>query len=514
MSRSLTDNLRESVERDPDAVAIVHQDRRMTYADLWREVAALAGFLRASGLEPGERVALLCENSPEYAAGYYGTLAAGGVVVALNTAARARDLTVWLRHSQARWLIAEAASPELSSVRRELDPGVRLILVGEGAAGDPLFATWAEVASARAGVVGPVWDASGAHEAPAAIIYTSGTTGRPKGVTLSHQNLASNVESILAYLRLTRADRSLNVLPFYYSYGNSVLHTHLAAGATLVLENSLAYLHNVLARIPAEGITGFYGVPSTYALMLTRAQLSRYDLTSLRYVAQAGGPMSPGHIQRLRAALPQSRIFVMYGQTEATARLTYLPPERLEEKLGSAGIAIPKVTLEIRDERGTVLPPGQVGEIWARGPNVMLGYWNDPAGTAEALQNGWLRTGDLAYMDDEGYVYIQGRATEMIKSGAHRINPRDIEEAIGELEEVAEVAVVGVPDEILGQVIKAVIVLRPGARLDPLTVKAHCQSRIASFKIPKQVEFTTQLPKTASGKVKRFLLVNAAMAEH
>lgn len=204
----------------------------------------------------------------------------------------------------------------------------------------------------------------------------------------------------------------------------------------------------------------------------------------------------------------------MYGQTEATARLTYLPPERLEEKLGSAGIAIPKVTLEIRDERGTVLPPGQVGEIWARGPNVMLGYWNDPAGTAEALQNGWLRTGDLAYMDDEGYVYIQGRATEMIKSGAHRINPRDIEEAIGELEEVAEVAVVGVPDEILGQVIKAVIVLRPGARLDPLTVKAHCQSRIASFKIPKRVEFTTQLPKTASGKVKRFLLVNAAMAEH
>ena len=513
MSRSLVDNLRQSVERDPAGIALVCRRRRVTYVEMWHEVVALARFLRNNGLVTGARVALLCENSPEYVVGYYGALAAGGVVVALNAAARARDLGVWLRHSQAQWLIADAALLNEAAVRTELEPGVRVILVGETTDRNPSGVTWLEATAGGASGGEALLGGIPRQEAPAAIIYTSGTTGCPKGVTLSHRNLASNVESILGYLRLTGADSSLNVLPFYYSYGNSVLHTHLAAGATLVLENSLVYLHDVLTQIAAERVTGFYGVPSTYALMLTRVELRQYDLTSLRYVAQAGGPIAPSHLQRLRAELPAARIYIMYGQTEATARLTYLPPDRLEQKLGSVGIAIRGVTLEIRDEDGAPVPRGVVGEIWAQGPNIMIGYWNDLVGTQEVLRDGWLRTGDLARMDDEGYVYIQGRATEMIKSGAHRINPRDIEEAIAELEEVAEVAVVGIPDEILGQAIKAVIVLRPSAKLSPLAVKAHCQSRIAAFKIPRHVEFASQLPKTASGKIKRFLLVNAAMAE-
>jgi acyl-CoA synthetase (AMP-forming)/AMP-acid ligase II len=263
-----------------------------------------------------------------------------------------------------------------------------------------------------------------------------------------------------------------------------------------------------------ERVQGFSGVPSTYALLLSRVALESYDLSALRYMTQAGGGMPAAAIQRLTQRLPHVRFFVMYGQTEATARLSYLPPERLSEKLGSAGIAIPGVRLEIRDERGHPVPAGTVGEIWARGDNIMPGYWHDPQTTATVLVDGWLKTGDMATMDDDGYLFIQGRRSDMIKSGAHRINPKDIEEVIAEIDGVAEAVVVGVEDEILGQVIKAVIVPAPGRKLDVLSVKAHCRDRLASYKIPKLIELANELPKTASGKVKRFELSVPTREQH
>lgn len=496
----LIDFLHASARTRPQAEAVVYEQRRVSYGELWRDVEAVARFLRARGLPPGGRVALVAENSPEYIAAYYGVLAAGGTVVALNTAARERDLLNWITHSGATWLFAHGGHTAWPALSRLC--GVNVVRIGDASgAGIP----WCDVL-ASAPVPGMA-DPRPLPDSPAAIIYTSGTTGRPKGVTLSHRNLAANVRSILSYLPLGADARTLNVLPFYYSYGNSVLHTHLAAGGCLILENSLTYPHRVVERIAQESVTGFNGVPSTYALLLSRVNLESYDLSALRYVTQAGGAMSPATITRLAERLPHVRIYVMYGQTEATSRLSYLPPEMLPEKLGSAGIAIPGVTLEIRGEDGRVVPSGTVGEICARGDNIMLGYWDDPETTATVLVNGWLKTGDLAHMDDDGYLYIQGRRSDMIKSGAHRINPMDIEEAIAELEGVAEVAVVGVEDEILGQVIKAVVVPRPGETLEAMQVRAHCRERLASYKIPKYVEFAKALPRTASGKIKRFELV-------
>jgi acyl-CoA synthetase (AMP-forming)/AMP-acid ligase II len=497
---SLTARLRESTGRRPDALAVIQRDRRVAYDELWAQTAALAGFLTREGLRPGERVAILIENSPEYIAAYYGALAAGGAAVALNTAARAADLVNWIGHCAASWLIADAAHPELAAVRERLPAETRLVtLGGQGEAGS---VRWEEIQ--RAG--GSPLPSEAADEALGAIIYTSGTTGRPKGVMLSRRNLAANVQSILDYLHIEPADRAMNVLPFYYSYGNSVLHTHLAVGASLVLENNLVYPHQVLAQMAMHRVTSFAGVPSTYALLLNRTKLGDYDLTSLRYMTQAGGAMPPAVIRRLRDALPHVQLFVMYGQTEATARLTYLPPERLETKLGSAGVAIPGVTIEVRSEGGRVLPPGQVGEICARGDNIMLGYWGDPQAGAAVLRDGWLHTGDMASRDADGFLFIQGRRSDMIKTGAHRVHPGEIEEVIAELEDVADVAVVGVDDEILGQVIKAVIVPRAGRPYDPMQVKAHCRERLATYKIPKFIEYATELPRTASGKVKRYLL--------
>jgi acyl-CoA synthetase (AMP-forming)/AMP-acid ligase II len=231
-------------------------------------------------------------------------------------------------------------------------------------------------------------------------------------------------------------------------------------------------------------------------------------LSRLRYVTQAGGPMPRPLLEELRKRLRAARVFVMYGQTEATARLTCLPPEDLDSKPGSVGVPVTGVEIDIREETRS-LPPGGVGEIFVRGPNVMLGYWNDAAASADVLRDGWLRTRDLGYMDQDGYLYLVGRATDMIKTGAFRVSPQEIEEVIAAIEGVEDAAVVAIPDEVLGQAVKAVVVPRPGADLTVMAVKAHCRANLASYKVPKAVEFATALPRTSSGKVQRFKLAGA-----
>lgn len=499
--RNLPERLQQSVARDPSALALAHGRDRVTYLELWGQVMAVAGFLRQAGIELQARVALLLENSVSYVAAYYGVQAAGAAVVALNTAAKSVDLINWLGHSGASWLILDAKHPEAAAVQEWCQGRVNVIVVNGAADGTH---SWAQVLAAPA-LAAPK---KVAPQALAAIIYTSGTTGHPKGVMLSHANLSANTSSILDYLGLMPEDKVLNILPFYYSYGNSVLHTHLSAGGCVLIENNLAYPHRVMQCMSAERATGFSGVPSTFALLLSRVKLEDYDLSALRYLTQAGGPMPPANTERLRRALPRTQLFVMYGQTEATARLSYLPPARLTEKMGSIGVAIPGVTLEVRNNLGQLVATGEPGEIWARGDNIMLGYWNDPEATRAALDNeGWLHTGDVARRDADGFLFIEGRKSDMIKTGAHRIHPKEIEEVIAELDGVAEVAVVGVADDILGQVIKAFILPKLDCELSTMQVKAHCHARLAAYKIPKIVEVVTEMPKTASGKIKKYMLM-------
>ncbi len=504
LNHTLVHMLRDNAVRTPDSRAVLLNGRHTTYQKLWSDVCAVAGFLQNNGLQPGDRVGVLIKNSVEYIAVYYGVLAAGGVVVGLNTMARSRVLSNWLQHSGASWLFAEVQHPELNSVLDSLDNTMQVVLVGAEEEGvENACRTWQDVLQNN----GEEPDLSRLESAQtAAIIYTSGTTGQPKGVMLSHGNLSSNIHSIQQYLQLTPNDRILNVLPFYYSYGNSVLHTHLAAGATLVLENNLLYPHNILTAMASERATGFSGVPSTFAILLSRTRMENYDLSALRYITQAGGAMAPAMIERLRKAVPHARFFVMYGQTEATARLAWLPPEMLDAKPGSIGIAIPGVRLELRDKQGQPVAVGETGEIWASGENIMQGYWRDPELTRKVLEDGWLKTGDLAHCDEDGYFYIDGRSADMIKTGANRISPKEIEEVIMELDGVEEAVVVGVPDELLGQVIKAVVVPRPGVKIEIKQIRAHCWKHLAMYKVPKFIDFVAELPKTASGKIQRFLL--------
>ncbi len=508
MKHTLIENLDRSRLRFPDKIAVVHGDHKLSYLSLWQKSCSLSKYLIELGVTQGDRVCLLMDNSVEYVISYYGVLMAGCAAVGLNTSVKSRDLTNWINHSEASVLIANGHHPEFSLLREKIDISIeRIIVIGDTDGDGEGMVRWVDIEDTGDELIYPELSLN-PDEALAAIIYTSGTTGHPKGVMLSHRNLYENTHSILTYLGLDEKDSILNVLPFYYSYGNSVLHIHIAVGATLYLENSMLYPQKVMAEMARQKVTGFSGVPSTFNLLLSRTNFKDFDLSSIRYMTQAGGPMAPASITRIKEELPWINFFVMYGQTEASARLSYLPPAMLEEKSASIGIAIPGVELEVMNGEQQPAAVRETGEIYARGKNIMLGYWKDPEMTQSVIDYGWLKTGDLAYRDEDEYLYIVGRSSEMIKSGAHRISPKDIEEVILELSGVEEVAVVGVKDEILGQVIKAFIVKSPGTELDKMKLMRHCKINLANFKIPKQIEFTDLIPRTTSGKVRRFMLEN------
>lgn len=497
---TLLDRFSKSVELNPDALAVAFHNERMSYKSLYQLSSRVRSYLVSQQLTKGDRVAILVQNSPEYIAIYYGALAAGAIVVSLNTQAKARDINNWIFHSGARWLFAESQHKEIPKLDKQITKNTQIVLVGD----TDISNKWREIVL----ISDLEWpDISIKSDDLASIIYTSGTTGNPKGVTLSHGNLDANTESIINYLKLTPNDSIMNVLPFYYSYGNSVMHTHLASGGSLILENSLTYPHLVMQKLANEQATGFSGVPSTFALLLGRVKLNDYDLSKLRYVTQAGGPIAPSLVNRFRSTLPHVDFIIMYGQTEASARLTYLPSEMLERKTGSIGVPIPGVKIEVRNKENKKVDAGIVGEICATGKNIMRGYWHDLEQTEKIIKNGWLHTGDLAHMDSEGYLYIDGRSSDMIKVGGNRISPKEVEEVIQELKEIQEVAVVGITDETLGETIKAFIVVNPKMNLDKSKVQRHCKMNLATYKIPKKINFVDELPKTASGKIQKFILM-------
>jgi len=505
MENTLVKLLHDSVQKFPEKNAIIHADRNLSYINLWKKSCGVAQFLTRQGLTSGDRISLLIENSIEYVIAYYAVLMAGGAVVGLNTAAKSRDLINWIQHSESHFLFTSSTHPELDDVLKGLDTNICQLVFLDPCSLSEEFTCWDDIEPCDAIPDNKISDPANQL---ASIIYTSGTTGKPKGVMLSHTNLYENTISILTYLKLNETDSIVNVLPFYYSYGNSVLHIHIAVGGTLILENSLLYPHKVVALMSETKATGFSGVPSTFNLLLNRIKFSDFDLSSLRYMTQAGGHMVPSYVKKIKNELPEIKFVIMYGQTEASARLSYLPAEDIEVKLGSIGRAIPGVELEVMDESLNPVAPNVTGEIYARGKNIMMGYWKDPDTTQSVLHDNWLKTGDLAYKDEDNYLYIVGRSSEMIKSGAHRISPKDIEEVILEYNSVEEASVVGVEDKLLGQVIKAVIVIKPEHEVTKMELLRYCKANLANYKIPKFIEFVDEIPKTASGKVRRFMLQN------
>ena len=509
----LHDWLHFHADRRPDAPAVATPSARLSYGDLATRVRSMAGHLAERGVGHGTRVLVALPNLPATVVAGLAIHSLGGIAVEVNRAwglelldgivaqSGVRHAIIWGRDARTwggvtgrrsmdhLWVVhpgplppAISAALEATSTSRVLDDGRMDPALGEAR---PPPRPAAEPGD------------------PALILYTSGSTGVPRGVVQTFRNVDANTRSIVEYLGLGPDDRALVVLPLYYCYGRSVLQTHLLAGGSLFLDERFAFPRTVLESLAAEGCTGFAGVPLTFEIIRRQVDVSTISLGRLRYVTQAGGAMAPDTIAWARRSFHPARLFVMYGQTEATARLSYLPPERAEEKTGSIGIPIPGVELRVVDDAGRELPPGEAGHLVARGDNVTLGYLDEPEETATILRDGWLWTGDLARRDEDGFLFHEGRSREILKIGGHRVSPAEIEHVIGGHPDVAEAAVIGVPHDLMGEVPSAFVVARPGRAPVEEDLRRHCRERLPPYKVPVRFALVDALPRNPAGKLLR-----------
>ena len=498
--------LSRAAERTPDATALIEPSRTITYGSLDCLANRFANVLRESGVQCGDRVVIALENSIEFVAGYFGAMKAGAVVVPLPQGPRSDRLAGAILDSAPHACIVNAATASDTAAFA----GVPSVFVDYGRR-EPRFRParfpfGRDLTVALEGASPQPVDVPRIDQDLAAIVYTSGSTGLPRGVMLRHRNIVANTESIVTYLELTAADRVMCVLPLYYVYGLSLLHTHMAVGGSLILDNRFAYPNVILEAMRDGQATGFAGVPSNFAVLLRLSNLNEFALPRLRYVTQAGGAMPPARIIEWLERGLQAPFYVMYGATEASARLTYLSPTALRAKLGSVGVPIPNTEIIVVKDNGERAAAFEQGELVARGANISCGYWNAPQETAERFTPLGYRTGDLGYADDDGFLYLVGRRDDMMKMGAHRVGAQEIEHVISDYPNVLEVAVVAAPHHVLGEAPVAFVSFRDEVSPTPEEVRAFCGMRLPAHKVPTHVVLCAELPKGASGKIDKVAL--------
>jgi long-chain acyl-CoA synthetase len=498
--------LEESANSFPYKHALIHENIRATYDEINSYSNQLAYWLIDQGIEKGDMVVLILENSLEYVVSYYGILKTGAVAVPLSSELKPDGLKPLIKELESKVIVSSSRFEKVLQESNLQNFNVQALLIKEPKlewSDDSInLFKWEDVIKkencSNINITIEPGDL-------ASIIYTSGSTSKPKGVMLSHSNILANTKSICQYLNLTNKDIQMVVLPFFYVMGKSLLNTHFAVGGTVVLNNKFAFPAAVIKQMDEENITGFSGVPSTYAYLLHRSPLEKYrdKLTSLRYCSQAGGHMSKKIKQELRRVLPEhTKIYIMYGATEASARLTYLDPTRFYDKIESIGKAIPDVSMKVLDENGREVAVEQVGEIVGSGANIMQGYYKDPEITAKVIDHNGYHTGDMGYRDEEGFLYLVGRRDNLLKVGGHRINTQEIEDVIMETGIVVEAVVLGVPDELLGN--KLIAVVSP---IDMNTTQNQilesCAKKLPRYKLPSEIKIVKSLPKYPSGKINK-----------
>ncbi len=431
-------NLAEAILSGGDerAPAVFHGERCMTHGELRAAAGGWDAFLRNKSA-PGERVGLLAENGPFFAAAYLGIIRSGRCTVSFPTDCNRETFERIVASTGMNRILVSTRFQE--RIKPWAEP-LGLELIAESAA------------PPKAGeCLPPV--AVDLHKDLAAIVWTSGSTGEVKGVMVTHHNILVNTQDIIGYMGLGPEDRAMCVLPYFYCFGTSLLHTHLMAGGSLVVNNRFMFPEKMLDEMDERECTGLAGVPATFQILMRKTRFAERRFPALRWLQQAGGKLPDPFIREIRRAFPAVKFFTMYGQTEATARLSYLPPERLDDKLGSIGRGLPHTRLEVLKPDGTPVRPGsdEVGEIVARGENVTPGYWNDPEETARFFRNGCLHTGDMARVDADGFIYLVERARDFIKAMGYRVSPKEIEDVLAEMPEIVEAGVIGVPDELWGK---------------------------------------------------------------
>jgi amino acid adenylation domain-containing protein len=499
--------LEQSAERFPDKTALICGERRLTYRELNHQANRMAHALRAQGLERGDRVAIYLDNSVESVVAVFATLKAGGVFMLVNPTVKPDKLVYLLNDSRAAALFAPGRKVEYLRDWWPQTPHLRTIVaVGEAPAASATctLCNWGTLLEQYADRSTPPGSRCIDIDL-AALIYTSGSTGHPKGVMLTHLNIVSAATSITTYLENTADDIILNVLPISFDYGLYQVLMAFKLGATLVLERSFTYPHKTLELLARERVTGLPLVPTISAILL-QMDFAKYDFSSLRYVTNTAAALPTEHIQQLRRLLPHARIYSMYGLTECK-RVSYLPPDQIDIRPTSVGRGMPNEEVYIVDDEGRRVGSGVVGELVIRGANVMKGYWELPEETAKRLKPGplpgefVLYSGDLFRSDEEGYLYFVGRRDDIIKSRGEKVSPKEVENVLFSHPAVLEAAVVGVPDAVLGEKIKAIVTLKAGMHASDRELLRFCAGRLEDFMVPQIIEVRDALPKTLTGKI-------------
>ena len=501
---------RGSAEATRQRIALITDGRSYTFADLLDTAQRLAGALSHRGVRRGDRVAIALENSWECVVAIYATLLAGGVFVPVNPQTKAEKLEYILRDSGARALIADGRlGPLVRVALGQFDEPPALLCSGLPEGSPDSFDTALTTAQ-------PLTDPVNVIPLDlAAIIYTSGSTGFPKGVMQRHQSMVFATGSLIEYLRLSADERILCMLPLSFDYGLYQLLMAVALGACLVLERSFTFLGQVFERMRSERVSVFPGVPTIFATLLSAHRRAPLSFPSVTRVTNTAAALPDGFVGGLRQVFPNALIYKMYGLTECK-RVSYLEPELIDTKPGSVGKAIPGTEVYLLSAGGEPAPPGDVGILYVRGPHVMAGYWNRPDLTAEMLKAGKLPgeqvlcTHDLFRMDDEGFLYFVGRTDDIIKTRGEKVSPVEVENALYRIPGVRETAVIGVPDTLLGEAVRAYVVTDPAANLNAHSIRASCAALLEPYMVPAQVILCERLPRSANGKIDKRLLIEAS----
>lgn len=504
--------LEGSAARFPDKVALIWQQKRISYSHLDHSANRLANALLDFGLNRQDRAAVYLESSPEAVISIFGISRAGGVFLVINPQVKAKKAAYILNDCQVRFLITDTNHLKDISVILPSCSHLQTLIVTDLKAADAKFKEKAGLDIRSFSQVLTDFPASRPAQRCididlASLIYTSGSTGIPKGVMLTHLNMVSAANSITEYLENTPDDIIIDVLPLSFDYGLYQVLMAFKFGGTVVLESSFLYLYKIIELIIKEKVTGFPIVPTVAALLFKLRNLEQYDFSNLRYITNTAQALPRKYISQLRKIFPQTKIFSMYGLTECK-RVAYLPPEEIDRRPTSVGKAMPNTEAYIINPQGNeIKEPGTTGELVVRGANVMAGYWNLPEETEKVLKPGRiqgervLHTGDLFQKDEEGYLYFISRKDDMIKVSGERVSPREVENALYEIEDIIEAAVLGVDDDILGQAIKAFVVLKKGSKLTGNDIIKLSAQRLENYMLPKFVEIRDELPKSAHGKM-------------
>lgn len=507
----MTQGLHRALQQTPQLIATRDGARIRTYAEHADRVARLAGALRGLGVGPGDRVGMLALNSDRYVEYYLGVYWAGAVVNPVNIRWSAAEIAFSLDDCDTRVLIVDSRfAPMVEHLRQRSKSLQTVIYAGDGETPDG-FLNYEELIASHQ----PVEDAYRNGDDLAGIFYTGGTTGVPKGVMLSHANLYATSLAALAERAPQENTVTLHVAPLFHLAAASLMNTVIVRGTTHALLPAFTP-QGMLESIARDKVTDLLLVPTMLQMLVDHPDFSKYDTSTVRKIVYGASPTGESLIARAMRAFPGAEFSQGYGMTEMSPTITllrphyHLPENRGPNTLRAAGQPGLSVQLRVIDEQGKEVPRGTVGQITARGPGVMQGYWNRPEETRDALRDGWMHTGDAGYMDESGLLFIVDRIKDMIVSGGENVYSAEVENAIASHPAVAMVAVIGVPDERWGERVHALVVRQPGAQLDEQTLIDHCKSLIAGYKCPRSVEFRDELPVSGAGK----LLKNPLRAEY